>query len=99
MKKKTICLCFLALWLQVASGSGDLGDFSEKTVTSLPELEVQKYLTQYKIVGREKDQEQCSEEVFAYRKKMEVIKQFFFLISIFINFIQVNLCQKLLFLH
>ena len=72
MKKKTICLCFLAVWLQVASGSGDLGDFSEKTVTSLPELEIQKYLTQHRIVGRDKDQEQCSEEVFAYRKKMEV---------------------------
>lgn len=71
MKKKTICLCFLAFWLQVASGSGDLGDFSEKTVTSLPDLEVQKYLTQNRIVGRDKDQEQCSEEVFAYRKKME----------------------------
>jgi Na+/proline symporter len=71
MKKKTICLCFLALWLQVASGSGDLGDFSEKTVTNLPELEIQKYLTQNRIVGRDKDQEQCSEEVFAYRKKME----------------------------
>ena len=78
MKKKTICLCFLALWLQVASGSGDLGDFSEKTVTSLPEHEVQKYLTQNRIVGRDKDQEQCSEEVFAYRKKMEVIQQFIF---------------------
>jgi Na+/proline symporter len=71
MKKKTICLCFLALWLQIASGSGDLGDFSEKTVTNLPELEIQKYLTQNRIVGRDKDQEQCSEEVFAYRKKME----------------------------
>jgi len=71
MKKKTICLCFLAFWLQVASGSGDLGDFSEKTVTNLPELEIQKYLTQNRIVGRDKDQEQCSEEVFAYRKKME----------------------------
>ena len=78
MKKKTICLCFLALWLQVASGSGDLGDFSEKTVTNLPELEIQKYLTQNRIVGRDKDQEQCSEEVFAYRKKMEVIQQFGF---------------------
>ena len=78
MKKKTICLCFLAVWLQVASGSGDLGDFSEKTVTNLPELEIQKYLTQNRIVGRDKEPQQCSEEVFAYRKKMEVIQQFAF---------------------
>ena len=79
MKKKAtnstlfLCLLLAAFWhFQVTNASGDLGDFGEK-VTSLPENEVQKYLTQERIVGRDGEQEQCSQTVFEFRKSREVI--------------------------
>ena len=73
MKKKALFLCLLAYWLQITAGSGDLGDFGDKVI-SLPQEQVDKYLTQDRVVGRDKEQEQCSQDVFHFRKKMEVCK-------------------------
>jgi len=77
MKKKSpssslfLCLILAAsFWFEVTNGSGDLGDFGEK-VTSLPENEIQKYLSEDLIVGRDKEPEQCSKNVFEFREKMK----------------------------
>ena len=78
MKKKStsstlfLCLLLAAFWLEETNGSGDLGDFGEK-VTKISEDEIQKYLTQERIVGRDNEQEQSSQKVFDFRKQMEVI--------------------------
>ena len=88
MKKKSpssslfLCLILAAsFWFEVTNGSGDLGDFGEK-VTSLPENEIQKYLSEDLIVGRDKEPEQCSKNVFDFREKMKVISSLFTLFTV-----------------
>ena len=88
MKKKSpssslfLCLILAAsFWFEVTNGSGDLGDFGEK-VTSLPENEIQKYLSEDLIVGRDKEPEQCSKNVFEFREKMKVISSLFTLFTV-----------------
>ena len=71
MKKKTLCLCLLACIFQVINGSGDLGGCGQ-TLSTLPEEKVQQFFTKNRIVGNDKEQEQCSNIVFEFRKKMEV---------------------------
>lgn len=83
MKRYLTLLCLAWLGLGISDGSGDFGDFDgASAITALTQDEVDKYFTEYKVVGRQQDEGQCSQHVLDYRKKYEVQVNYFFLAKI-----------------